>query len=265
MDMVARISKGTLMDQIYIPKNRSNLPTGSYVLLTAMPQNMLKEVKLNFYNTSGLEPIKLEIIQKVVKIIDRFYPKRENIIIAGSFLDKGFTFNDLDIILITSENQNKKAEEEINKKIGIHTNIEIITYAELIQGLNYDPLYRAIISKCISEKKLIFKVKNKYNYKLLDLHLLKSKYLLDNFDYLTGKEKYKMIRNMISIKMFLENKIISLQSINKEIASLFNLKNIEEIKENILNKKEFLRIYKHIYSNLFNKILDGVKNDSKQK
>lgn len=256
------------MDQIYIPKNRAFLPAGSYVLVTAINQTIkkTKEKKLVFYNAGEIESIKLEIIQKTIMLINKFYPNRENLIITGSFLNKGFNFNDLDIIIITSMQSDKvQAEKEIKKRMGISVEINILTHRELNEGLNSDPFYRVLLSKCISEKKLIFRTKNEYNYKFLDLHLLKSKTLIDNFGHLNGKEKYKLTRNMITIKMFLENKKVSYLSLEKEIISLFKLKNIEEIKDNLLNKKAFLKTYKSIYSKTFDKIIRSIKNDTKQK
>jgi len=88
---------------------------------------------------------------------------------------------------------------------------------------------------------------------------LKSKTLLDNFDYLTGSQKYEMTRNLIAICLFLNNKKINNETVNSNIKKL--LKEIPiNIKQNIANKKIFLREYKKLYNQLFKIILKGIKN-----
>lgn len=256
------------MDQIYLPKNRSGLPAGSYVIITAIKQNLEKqaEKRLIFYGIKKIEPIKIEIINKSISIINKHFPNRENIIITGSFLDKGFNFNDLDIIIVTLERQKKEeAEKEIMEKIGIFAQIEKIKSSELVAGLKTDPFYTLLLSKCVTQKKIIFKTKKKYNYEILDVHLLKSKSLINNFDILVGKEKYKLTRNLMAINMFLKDEKINQDSLNNEMRKEFNLKDIKEIKENVLDKKEFIRKYIEIYNESFNKIMRGIKHDSKQR
>jgi hypothetical protein len=133
----------------------------------------------------------------------------------------------------------------------------------LLAGLRTDPLYQAMLSRFVSKQRLIFKIKDMPDYKILDLHLIKSQSLIDNFDILTGKEKYSLTRNLIAIKLFLENKKVTNEMIDSEIMRLFKLKTINELKDNIINKLEFLRRFKEIYKKTFNKIMEGIKNESK--
>ena len=93
--------------------------------------------------------------------------------------------------------------------------------------------------------------------------MLKSKDLIDNFDYLKGNEKYHSIRNLIAIWLFIRNKKVSNESVDREIKKIFDLKEINGIKENILEKNKFLREYKSIYREVFNIIMRGIKNSSK--
>ena len=244
------------MDQIYIPKNRANLPTGSYVLI--QPLKTKQEIKKHyFHDIKDIEPIKITIINEIAEII-----QENHIIFTGSFLEKGFNFNDIDILIITKKRQNiKELEKSIKNTTGIRPHIIQLTFKELSQGFSTDPLYQMMLSKYISTKRLIIKTKRRINYKILDLHLLKSKTLTENFDYLTGNEKYYLIRNMISILLFLENKKITKNLVDKEIENIFKIKTTE-IKQNLINKQEFLKTYKTIYKKTFNKIL---KNAPKQK
>ena len=52
------------------------------------------------YLSKVIEPIKLEIIKRIFNIIEDL-TDNENIIITGSFLDKGFHFNDIDVVIIS--------------------------------------------------------------------------------------------------------------------------------------------------------------------
>jgi len=255
------------MDQIYIPKNRGGFSAGSYVIIKPLDteENMGKSVeKPYFYNIKKIEPIKLNIINELMKIIKKT-AEFENMIITGSFLDKGFDFNDIDIILIGKNDSNiKLIEEKIKEQVGIKPHIIFLDNKTLIKGLSSDPLYQMMLSRYISKKRLIYKIKQKINYKILDLHLLKSKVLIENFDILNGDEKYYLIRNMLAVSLFLENKKINNENLEKEINNIFDIKS-EKIKQNLLEKNSFLKDYKKYYNKIFNKIMAGIKDGSEQK
>ena len=57
------------MNQIYIPKNRFGFETGSYVIIKPLEEKKPIE-NLFFYGIKEIEPIKIEIIKEVIKIID---------------------------------------------------------------------------------------------------------------------------------------------------------------------------------------------------
>ena len=184
----------------------------------------------------------------------------DNIIITGSFLEKGFLFNDIDVVLIYKKVDTKKLEECLNKIFGLEFHILALNYNTLLKGLETDPLFQAMLSRYVAKKRLIFKFKTKINYKLLDLHLLKSKPLIENFDYLTGKQKYHMVRNLIAIFLFLSNIKISNEIIDYNIKKLLKEDSINLKQNVIINKNIFLKKYKSLYNNLFKKILEGIKN-----
>ena len=263
MEIISKVSKGTRMDQVYIPKNRKGLGTGTYVIIKPIKSEKIAE-KPFFYNVKHIEPIKMDIIMNILSTIDKITDKYENAIITGSFLDEGFNFGDIDIIIITEDKLSKlqiKKNLEDTVKIKIHP--IILSKKALMIGLSTDPLYSMLLSKCVAKKRLIFKIKYKIDYKVLDLHLLKSKILIDNFDHLNGIDKYYLTRNMVVIFLYIKHKKINKETVDKEIKKIFNIKSIQEIKQNMLNKEEFLRLYKRFYSNTFNKIMENIKNDAK--
>ena len=193
MEIIAQISKGSKMDQIYLSKNRIGYPIGQNVIIAPLESKIkLKQsFKPYFYDVIALEPLKLEMIKDIFGIIEGLSP--ENIIITGSFLEKGFKFNDIDIVIIKNGKIDvQKIQDKIEELTKIETHVISLSLETLVAGLSIDPLYSLMISKCISKKRLIFNVKRVFDYKLLDFQLLKSKILPDNFNFLTGDEKSKL-------------------------------------------------------------------------
>jgi galactitol-specific phosphotransferase system IIB component len=264
MELISKISKGSKMDQIYISKNRQGFSIGEYVLITPITQSQktVKTKKPYFYGIKNLEPIKINVISEVFSIIEK-KANFDNIIISGSFLDKGFCFNDLDILIVTNSKIDiSNIEKSIKDLIGIKLHLIVIDNKSLIEGLSTDPLYQSMLSKCVSIKRLVYNIKPKINYKILDLHLLKSKILQDNFDSLSGSEKYYYTQNMIGIYLFLKFKKVTKEMIDNKIKELFGVSK-EEIKNNLMEEKEFLKKFKEIYNEAFDLIMEGIKNESK--
>ena len=263
MELIAKISKGSRMDQAYIPKNRTGLHIGSYVVIRPLEEKKAAK-KLYFRNIKSIEPVKVGIANKIMGIIDKSVDN-ENIVITGSFLEEGFNFNDVDAVIISNSKPNAKLiEMAIENETGIKAHIMPLDNKTMLRGLSTDPLYQMMLSKCIAKKRFVYKIRSIINYKILDLHLLKSKTLIDNFDLLDGNEKYYLARNMVAISLFLESKKVGKEEVDKKIIEIFSLENIKEIKQNMLDKEKFLRIYKKIYKKTFEKILDGIKHDAKQ-
>jgi len=263
MVIIGRVSKGSRMDQVYIPKNRSELSIGSLVILKPLEEKK-GIVKPYLYNIKVIEPIKLEIIKRIFNIIEDL-TDNENIIITGSFLDKGFHFNDIDVVIIIDKKINETyIKKSIENTLQIKIHLITLNNKEFKVGLETEPLYIMMLSRCISKKRFIYKLKNKFYYRRLDLNLLTSNQLTYGFDFLSGNEKYYLIRNMIAILMFIQNKKLTKESVDGEIKKVFNIE-IKAIKDNLVeDKKEFLKKCNFIYKKTFNKIMEGVKNSTKQ-
>ncbi|MFA5887783.1 MAG: hypothetical protein WC852_03675 [Candidatus Nanoarchaeia archaeon] len=256
-EIIARVSRGSVMDQIYLPKNRpSGLGIGEYVVIASALQK--KQVTPYYYNAQNIEPIKAEIIQGILS-----NSEAENIIIAGSFLEKGFNFDDIDIIVVNGEN--KAIGKYVETAFGLKAHIITMKYDTLRTGLNTDPLFQMILSRFASKERILLNIKPEINYKLLDIHLLKSKLLPEQFEHLNGKEKYKMARNMVAIKLFIEGKTATIERANKEIERMFGKDAVKTLLENTMEKMPFTAKYKEIYRKVFNAIMDGISKDAKQK
>ena len=248
------------MDQIYIPKNRIGFEVGSYVMLkTVSKKQHFKKPYL--YNINFLEPAKIWIINKIFETIDKIIPEYENIIITGSFLDIGFNFNDIDVVIVTkAKSIGSHIENKIKNIIKIKTHVIVLDDKLIANGISTDPLYSMMFSKCAAKKRFVYKAVRKINYKILDLHLIKSKSLIANFDNLNGNEKYYLVRNMIAIYLFMQNRKISQENVDHEIEKIFELK-IDKIKQNMLSKKIFLNKYKSTYNLIFHEILEKINDE----
>ena len=263
MEIIGKVSRGSKMDQVYIPKNRIGLGIGSYVVVKPLEEKKSIE-KLYFYGIKNIAPLKLEIIKEIISIIEKDLESYDNLIITGSFLDEGFHFSDIDIIVVAETNISiSLIKKNIEGKIGIKAHILILSSKELTKGLETDPFYQMMLSRCVAKRRFVYKTKRTIEYKLLDLHLLKSKILIDNFDILNGNEKYDLVRNMMVIYLYLRGKKLSKELVDKEINRSFDLKDISELKQNLINKKSFLIKYKLIYGKTFAKILRGIERGAK--
>jgi len=267
LGIVGRISKGSKMDQIYLPKNRlgEGLSAGSYVLIKPIFLTELNKAKEKssekpiLYGLPMISNIKLYFCKEIFKTIEKYFYSIDNIILVGSFFNEGFNFKDIDLLIINEkEKKNEKLKTILEERFGVIFHIIQLTKSELMKGLASDPLYENMLSKCIAKKRIVFNIKRVIDPELLDFHLLKSKTLIYNFDMLNGKDKYYMTKNMIAILLFIEGKKISNQSINKAIKEIFNIEQ-SCIEENLIEKKEFLLIYKKTYKKVFNLIMDILK------
>ena len=68
---------------------------------------------------------------------------------------------------------------------------------------------------------------------------------------------------MISIFLYIQHKKIDKEKVDKEITKIFNLEDINKIKQNMLNNHIFLKKYKIIYKKTFNKIMENINDKPK--
>lgn len=255
--IISRISKGTVMDQIYLPKSRPiGFAAGDFVEIIPASK---KKSDFYTYRAPSLGAIKSQIKDEIFD----YFSSLDNIIITGSFLEEGFRFNDLDVILIGVSRPKPEWKAYFKDKFGVEIHFICLSRKSLQKGLKTDPLFQLMLSRYLARKREFFRFKNEFNYQQLDLHLLKSKILIDNFDVLTGKEKYRLVRNMVAIKLFLQEAKLSTESVDTEIKGLFGKDAVYQLKENLLEKKAFLKRYKRIYYQIFNQIMQGIKHGSK--
>lgn len=248
------------MDQIYIPKNRDGFAQGTFVLIR--PIKKPSSEKLFFYNLPKLEPIKISIIKQAFQTIEKAVDF-ENIFITGSFLEPGFKFNDIDILIISEKKLNtNNLENKLKKEIGPDFHLIELNMKTLLKSIETDPLFRYMLNKYVSRKRFIHNKKTRLNHKLLDLHLLKSHMLINNYKELTGYEKYKLTRNLVAISCFIKN--LEIKNIDIEIEKIFGRDIVNNLKNN-LDTKGFKEKYLRLYDITQKIIFQGIKHGSKQK
>lgn len=258
--LIKKISKGARFNQIYLQKNEGiGFEPGKSVVISPLENIIAKEPSIFEYNVK-LESLKREIVRLVFKIVDS-HGHYDNIIITGSFLEEGFNFEDIDILIINPVNMEKdKLKDSIEQNIGVNPHLILIDSESFNKGLKRDPLFRLMIDRYVSIKRAIFRKDRELNYKLLDIYLLKNKNLIEGYDLFSIKQRKKLLRDFISIKLFSENKEVTIKSIEKEINTLFGRDIIESLfyYGNNEEKHKFIAKLKKEFNKLERNILKNV-------
>ncbi len=255
--LISKISTGSQMDQIYLPKLR---PPG-FALGEMVEIRPTKKQKRSCYTykVGKLEPLKSLIKDEIFD----YFGLVDNVIITGSFLEEGFQFNDVDVILIDHLQPQPGWQKHFKDTLGVKAQFLCLDRKSLLQGLQQDPLFQMMLSKYLAKKRELFHYENEFNYKLLDLHLLKSKTLLNSFDILTGKEKYDLVRNTIAIRLFLEEEKLSKERVEQEMEKLWGKGIAESLKKNMVEKGIVLKEFKKVYNETQAVIMERMKKEQK--
>jgi hypothetical protein len=251
MELIAKISKGSKMDQIYIPKNRSGCSIGQYVLIKPIQETEKQQL---FYHVKKIEPIKNKIVEELFSFLQENIENPDNIILTGSFLEKGFVFQDVDIIILTNDRiDNKMLEKTTEERFGLKMHILSMKKEEFYKGVSTNPLFCSMLSNFISLKRINMNIPQILIREILDLNILKTKDLILNFEILSGREKYYLLRNLVATKLFIEKKKITKENMDILIKKIIGTE-IEKLKENLIKEDVVTDIEKE-YNSLLNKIL----------
>src|SRR3989344_8478027 len=142
MVIVSKVSRGSKMDQIYIPKNRVGLAVGSYARISPVSGKQAKNVDVFYYGVDDIEPVKVRIIKEIFNEVGGLVHLLDNLIITGSFVEEGFGFRDVDLLIVTDEKIDVKVvEKKVNENLGVNLHVLMISEAELDSGIKADPFY----------------------------------------------------------------------------------------------------------------------------
>lgn len=258
--IIKKISKGARFNQIYLQKNEGiGFEPGKSVVISPLEHVIVKEPSIFEYNVK-LGSLKKEIIKMVFKMIDSegYY---DNLLITGSFLDEGFQFEDLDVVIINPRHiQKDRLKESIKQRTGIEPHLILMDAESFARGIKRDPLFRLMVDRYVSARRTLFKKGRELNYKLLDVYLLRNKNLIDGYDLFSIKQRKKLLRDFVSIKLFSENKEVTIRNIEKEINILFGKDIIEDLfcYGNNEEKHKFIMKLKKEFNKLESRILKNV-------
>ena len=256
--IIRKISKGTRFNQIYLQKNELGFEPGRVVLITSLQEAVLQK-PLIFEHNIKLSGLKRKIVEDIFSFLNK-KSMAENIIVSGSFINEGYNFGDVDIILLTEQRiEEKVLEKELESKIEIKVHLIIMPKESFTRGLKRDPLFRLMAERFVSSKKIAITKDIEINYRLLDAHLAREKNLVDGFELLSIKQRLKMLRSIVAIKLFVEKKEICYRNIDKETERLFGKELLEklfyygsmELKKKFISKleKEFEKIQEKVIQN----------------
>lgn len=262
--LIKRISKGARFNQIYLQKNEGvDFEPGKSVIITPLDGIISQEPSLFEYNVK-LGNLKKQIVRAIFKSVESS-GDYDNILITGSFLDEGFNFEDIDIVILNPKSIDKShLKESIENGIGVEPHIILIGSESFNKGIKRDPLFSLMVAKYVSRNRAIFRKDKEINYKLLDIYLLRNKNLIDGYDLFNIKQRKKLLRDFMSIKLFSENKEITQKRIEKETESIFGKAIIESLfyYGNNEEKEKFIRKLKREYDKLERKILENVSKQA---
>lgn len=263
MEILSKVSKGSRMDQIYLPKQRHGLPVGTPV--TVRPLEAARAaVAPVFYRVRHLEPVKVRIIEDLFAHVQHTVPA-DNVIVSGSVLEPGFQFNDLDVLVVSDEPiSGALLTRELEDATGVKIHLLTLSRQALQEGLATDPFYAMLLGRCVAAKRFLFRIRRRCNFRLLDLHLLRSEPLLHGFDLLDGPAKYAHTRNLAAIALFVDGRPVHPDATDRTIKARLGVES-QDLKRNMVDKATFLRAYRQLYAKTQKAILEGAARDAKPK
>lgn len=231
------VSKGSRFNQIYVPKGMEGLiEVGDEVEVTLVR----KHISIHYSN--GLMRLS-EFKENLIKNIFSFLSQIDGVSLVftvGSFLTEKISYNDIDIAVITSKEDNfEDARNKLIEKFNLKLHIIVLEERTFRHLLKTCPLTKAMFSRFISNKPLSIpdeRVLDKNHIKFL---LMMPEDLLDI--RLNSRAFFDSLRRLITIQRFLENKSLDTALINSDLRRLIEyklynrLKNNEEIEENSVN------------------------------
>jgi hypothetical protein len=231
MEFIHRISKGSRYNQIYIPREMKDFEVGDIVKVVLLE----KKAKLFSSGNFDLGEIKQEIVNKIFKQL------RERAFIVGSFLFKKADYRDIDILLISGNEE--KVYNLLTEKLELKFHVLAMKEDAFNRLIKICPLTRSMLSYFISNKELELP-EQEYDKNHIQFLLMMPEDLL-KIDA-GSRAFYDSLRRLIAIERFLEEKKLDSQEIEQELEKLLGSL-FKVIKENkSISKKQVAEIRKLI-------------------
>jgi len=243
MGFVGKVSKGSVFNQIYIPKNlRWEFEAGSLV------EVKLLEKRLHYSRKFAISEFKEKLIKEIFSFLESFGVKQ--IIIAGSFLKEKIDYRDIDLLLVV-DRRGEKFENVVYKKLIEKLNLKfhLLFFDEesFIKLQESCPLTRSMLYYSISNKKI-----EKRGRKIDENHI---KFLLMMPEDLlkikvNTRVFYDSLRRLVAIEKFLSSKEEDPSEINKDLKDELGVL-YKEIRDNeIIEEAGIVRLRKIIQNKI---------------
>ena len=256
-----KVSKGSRFNQIYVPKNMEPfIEAGDEV------EVRLVRKFINVHYSTDLKKLpefKEDLIKNIFSFLSNI-PNVSSMFVVGSFLTEKINYNDIDVVLITSNWENNFEETVFNKLIEkFNLKFHILT----IEGKKFDhllricPLTRAMFSKFICNNQFAVSDGKSIDERHINFLLMMPEDLLEI--KLGSRIFFDSIRRLITIEKFLRKKSLDILMINDDVKKLVNnrlyniIRNNKEIEENSINA---LRKIIKIKLVIIKKLIENGKN-----
>ena len=251
---IHKISKGSRFNQIYIPKEMNSVfEIGDVVEIKLLSK------RENFYYSKNLKKLtnyKENLVKEIFSSLADFSDIKQ-VFIVGSFLTSKIDYNDLDILLITEKNIERKIYNLLIEKFNIKFHIITIP-AHRFEYLVYScPLTKSMLSYFVSNKEFTLPAENKLDAKHINFLLMVPEDLLEVNP--ESRAYYDSIRRLITIEMFLNNKAINILEINNQLIKIVGETLLSLIKNNETIEKEKINFLREIIKKKISLIKNKIK------
>lgn len=239
MKFVRKVSKGTNFNQIYVPKEVSEI----FEIGSLVEVKLLKKPTTLCYskNLKKLSDFKEKLINELFSFLNKFQEIKQ-MFVVGSFLTEKIEYNDIDVLIILEREDReleKKIYGELIDKFNLKFHLLFMTKERFILLSEICPLTRSMLYFHVSNKEFSLP-KRKVDKRHIKFLMMMPEDLLEI--KMESKVFYDNIRRIICIERFLIGKDENPTKINLELKKTVGneiyeiIKMNNEINDNILKK-----------------------------
>lgn len=241
---IHRISKGSRFNQIYIPREMEN----EFGVGDIVEVKIIGKKPGIFVHKAKLTNFKERLIKEIFEFLGKF-KEIEQIFVVGSFLIEKISYKDIDIVLLTKNEEDEEFDSKINEKLTEEFNLKfhIISREKsgLIEDLKLSPIMRSMFSHFASNKE--FQIpKERIIEKNNILLILMAPEDLISYDLEDSRLYYDSLRKLFITERFLINKEEDIIKVYEDIKKEIGEKLFKEIKRNEYASKKDREKIRHV-------------------
>ncbi len=257
---IHKVSKGSRFNQIYIPKEYEQIfQKGDIVEIR------LVEKKVNLYyskNLKKLSEFKEKLIKDIFLEISKF-KEVDQVFIFGSFLTKKADYNDIDIFVVSANEEiDKQVHVSLTEKLNMKFHVIALNEENLKHQLKISPVIRSMFYYFISNKQFLVPKDKEIEVNHIKSLLMFPEDLL-NVE-LESESFYEALRRIICISQFLLNKEIAPDKIDEIIKKQIDNNLLERIKNNKKLRSKSMKELRKVIKIKLKEINSMLKNGKKR-